>query len=472
MDRGKKLKTLLSFAAFGFVGITITLMILSRIKPKEEPLTFTVSRRDISVTEGAKGEVGFDVAVCVPAPESLTIVDIPVSLGDTVKKGDELFSIDTSELSKKVAEYEKLYSDAESIKNMSDEYLSKSTELSEQVRTYALKLAKEEYETALKEKEALDSRIAEYNVALSRYEQQRSSVYQELMQMEVPQEISEAEDGNDEEKTVTSTEDENRYIRLKSTYDVLDERCTTYSSLISETKEEAAEKDDEIEELKYSLDSAASEENGELEATFDESLLKSYRSKIDELKKQIDNAVYYSPINGIVTDITLEKGSPGYSGAAVTISDAGSKLLKLSLSPEKRKAVGEGMKVLISSDSTGADVIDGIVSSVSDVCVNDKYAVEVRVSNEDLDRFLGKASFFARIIISERKNVLAVPYESIESSDGKHYVYIKEGKHALKKEISIGLETDYYTEVSGIDEDSVIYLSFRDGKANFRGSDK
>lgn len=464
MKKKMRKKLFISIAVI-IIVLTIVLMIVSGIEPKKEPLTFTVDRRDIITTEGASGTVGYDSSVFVYSSAELPVDEITVSIGDTVKKGEMLFSVDTSELSEKLSEYEELCLNAEKLKKASDDYSALDTELSEQSRKLMINIATEEYESALKAKENLDSQIAEYKSNLEQFEQQLNDAYQELKQFSDVQNETEADDSDE-------SEENHNYERVQKTIEILKGRCETYSELIAETQQTADEKGESIDELKYELEKASSEDFDSNKLRFDASIIEGYHKKIDEIKTQIDSAAYYSPIDGIVTDISIEKGMPCGKVSAMTISDSDSKCLNLLLRSEKRRLLETGMRVVVSSDTSGAETINGTIEKISDVCVDNKYTAKINISNEDKKKFFGGEKFFSRIITSEKKDVLAVPYESIDESEGKYYVYLKNGKHAERKEVTVGLETDYYTEITGIEEKSIIFLSAKEGKACVRGNDK
>ena len=80
------------------------------------------------------------------------------------------------------------------------------------------------------------------------------------------------------------------------------------------------------------------------------------------------------------------------------------------------------------------------------------YSVEIALDNSEL---LVGMEAKVRVMIQEKGEVLAIPYDLIRYDDnGDAYVLIAEGNSdgtatAVKKSVTLGDEVDYYTEVTG-----------------------
>ncbi len=478
-------------AALCIIVITVVLWIISKTKPTDPPLTFTAQKRDIYVTEGVSGYVGYGSSFVVTAPQDQPVKEIFVSFGDSVKQGDILFSLDTSESEQELAEYEQLYNDLENTKYISDEYENQTNTLSQKSQELLLSIARQEYETALGENETLSAYITEYSEELSDYIRQRDIIANELQSLYVS-DLPEADESDEEsesylptepevpdEKTEISDTDmlsesdiETYILELQTKYDVINEKCEMYSTLLEQAQNDLEENNEKIKESLYSIEKAELQESSGTNTSFDESLLQIYSRKIDEIKSNIENSVYYSPADGVVIELNIEEGLPLFSEAAVTIADSTEKTLELSLYAEKRHLMKEGMRVTVSSDMTGAYVTEGKLIGLSDVLIGNEYRAKVLVDSSDLEKFLGGEKIYARVYISEKQDVLAVPYESIEEDSGKEYVYVNKDGKSEKTEVKTGLETDYYTEISGLEEGTVIFLSAKEGKALSEENDK
>lgn len=482
--------------------ITVILFILSKIKPEEPPLVFVVKKRDIISTEGLSGTVEYGSSICVSSESELPVKSVLVSVGDEIKKGDELFVVDTSALSEELEKYEELYKNELELLNIDNEFNSKKTSLSNRSNELMLEIYKQEYDSVLQSNERLKNHISEYESILSTCESQMNSINEQMNKADISSvDIiqSEAQDddtvayaGTDvsedtiisvdtEEQNISdatnvseSTEDEidlddtqtdnNDYTLLQMKYDILSERYRTFSELLDSTQKQMEEQNSLIKELEHTLNLTSLEIGNNYSSLSDQSLINSYKSKISELKKLIENPVYCSPINGIITEVSIVEGFPCSNDYCVTVSDITSKSIVLSVAPEKWDLLKSGMNVKLSSDVLNSEVIEGKISIASDAYIDDKYYAEVIIDGKQEVNFFGGENVYARIITSEKNNVLAVPYDSIDEIDGKSYVYVKKGNDAVKTEITTGIKTDYYTEIKGIDEGTTIFLSAKDGK--------
>jgi RND family efflux transporter MFP subunit len=88
------------------------------------------------------------------------------------------------------------------------------------------------------------------------------------------------------------------------------------------------------------------------------------------------------------------------------------------------------------------------------------FIVEFPINSEDIDKYRIGMNGDASIILESKDNILVVPFEATISRDGKDYINIKNDKgEAQEREITLGLETDDYAEVtSGLEEGDYILI--------------
>jgi multidrug efflux pump subunit AcrA (membrane-fusion protein) len=120
------------------------------------------------------------------------------------------------------------------------------------------------------------------------------------------------------------------------------------------------------------------------------------------------------------------------------------------------------MKAVITTDATGEKEISGTVTrvvrvknqSLTDSTTTGNYSAEITISDNSL--LIGMTAK-ATIILAEKADVLAVPYDLIRYDEsGNAYILTAEGNGdgtatAVRKNITLGEEVDYYTEVTGGD---------------------
>ena len=132
----------------------------------------------------------------------------------------------------------------------------------------------------------------------------------------------------------------------------------------------------------------------------------------------------------------------------------------------------EGMKAIITSDALDDQEINGEIIKVvkvynasqptteqtgketSGAANTGGFSVQIKLDPCDL---ISGMSAKAKIVLTDRENVLSVPYDLVQQDeDGKSYVLCaeenKDGTYtAVKKNITVGDEINYYTEVTGGD---------------------
>ena len=136
---------------------------------------------DYIVTDGVVVSKNIDiVATSLPYP----VKAINVELGDSVKKGDVICEIDTTEIDKNISKLEEQASDSDRLQakqiemsNHSLQSASRSQNASIAAAAKAVENARRAYNNAVKGKDALES---VYNLALEEYEQAEAE-YKELV---------------------------------------------------------------------------------------------------------------------------------------------------------------------------------------------------------------------------------------------------------------------------------------------------
>ena len=115
-----------------------------------------------------------------------------------------------------------------------------------------------------------------------------------------------------------------------------------------------------------------------------------------------------------------------------------------------------GQKVLIKTDATGEEELQGTVAKVSPVATASAastdvtYTVRISIDTPN-DRLRLDMTASLSIIVTEHENALTVPYNAIQTDeDGKAFVEIPgaDGITNEKKYITIVMESNYYTEIA------------------------
>ena len=180
-------------------------------------------------------------------------------------------------------------------------------------------------------------------------------------------------------------------------------------------------------------------------------------SSVDSLNKQIEKGAVTADIGGTVTAVNIKEGERYAGGAIVTIQDTDALVVSAEIDEYDIADVKIGMKAVFKTDSTRDEQLTGEVIFIaptptmgSDVT----YQVKVRIDS-DTSRLRIGMNAKLNIILEETADVLTVPYDAIQQDEkGDDVVYAVEhtengGVIKTAIPVTVGVEGDYYVEVSG-----------------------
>lgn len=207
--------------------------------------------------------------------------------------------------------------------------------------------------------------------------------------------------------------------------------------------------------------------------------------KLQEAQEDLDDAIVYAPISGIITNICVEEGDKVYS------TDQAKTTLCVIQDTSAFKVVGTvdeydiaklttGLSSVVKTDSTGEDEFTAKVTFVgatpdsttetsttssatssststsslmggSSSSSSTSYRVELSLDKFD-ERLRSGMTGKTSIILQEEKNSLCVPYDCIKNDEesGKKYVNVQKPDGTYeRKDVEIILDSDYYVAIKG-----------------------
>lgn len=360
-----------------------------------------VQKRDLSDAISLKGSISGASKVNVTSKALAEITAMNVQVGDIVKEGDVLCTLDSASIEEQISELEKTLSNASAVDNIN----SKQTK-------EALAQAKEDQATALEAAQ---------------------------------EEINNAQD------------------TYNGTQILFDKGETDFTALLGAKRAlESAQKNYEsvLESTNRAIESAQTAVDLDRYKNADSSS----RDTLKSLKEQLEDCEIKAPCGGVVTAVNVSVGDVNAEKVTIlTIEDTSSLKMVATVAEADILKIEEGMKAVVTADATGDEEINGKVTRV--VRVKDQsgsgsdgqaggYSVELSVDNTQL--LIGMTAK-AKVMIQEKGEVLAVPYDLINYDEsGNAYVLIAKKDEsgnatAVRKDIEAGEEVDYYTEITGGD---------------------
>lgn len=139
-------------------------------------------------------------------------------------------------------------------------------------------------------------------------------------------------------------------------------------------------------------------------------------------------------------------------------------------------SIAKDMDAAVIVEAVGEDELPATVSFVSPVASvsstgSSSYEVEIALNDANADLRIGMTAK-ASIVLDAAYDVLTVPYDCVETDeDGNSVIYIDQNGEKTEVPVEVGMEGDYYVEVSGdgLDENTVVY--YNTPMVNASGSD-
>lgn len=171
----------------------------------------------------------------------------------------------------------------------------------------------------------------------------------------------------------------------------------------------------------------------------------------------IKDSVLTSPINGVVTAIDQPLAGINITPATATITVINPENLYFEAQIDQSEVtqVKIDQPVAITLDSFPDQKIDSKINYISFTPVSGQTSTVYHL-RFDLPKNIGQQFRLGMdgdvsIILNEAKDTLTIPTDAVNDDNGQRYVYLKTGNELIRRDISVGIETDSTTQVtSGI----------------------
>lgn len=369
--------------------------------------TGEVSTRSLIKSVGATGTVNSIASKSITAAISnVEVKEVKVEIGDYVTEGQELLCFDTEDIEENLAKAKKTLSSSSTVNNITKEEAKKN--LDKTIENYDKQIEKA--------KEALDD---------SEYALVADALYN-----------FDAYFGN------LSPQDQ------KAKKDDLEAKLELYEAAYEKLVEAY---EDAIDAKESGI---ASAQNNYTTSTIRLNT-DSEKSQVELYEEQLAEGTVTAPIGGIVTAVNYEEGDTYVQGSAlVTIQDCSAFEIEAYIGEYDISDIEKGQKVLIKTDATGDEELNGTVTFVSPTAASKAaggdvtYLVRISIDTSN-DRLRLDMSASLSIIIEQHENVLTVPYNAVqEDEQGNTYVELmKEDGTTTNVPVTVVLESNYYTEI-------------------------
>lgn len=460
-----------------------------------------VEKRDLSDSVSLKGTIAGQSKTNVMSLAAAEITAVNVQVGDIVKEGDPLVTLDQNDIEKQIAELKTNISNANAI--AANDAAQKQESLNEAKQDQATTLAKAtdsvnkaqaSYDELVKKRDDCQTKLNNKKNELNTAGNARDTAKNELDTAKKSYQDAQAEasaDPTNADLLKKANDASSVYEQKQELYTSL---CTNYETINGDIKSLQAELDaypDQLKSAEEAVNTAKSSYSDAETSTnrsvstaqntvdmqkYQTSTTRDLKDQLEQLQKQLADCTLSAPIGGVVTAVNVSVGDKNTAGTTmITIEDTSSLKVIVNVEEADILKIQEGMPATVSTDATGDEEIKGTVTRVvrvknqstntngTDTNTSSGYSAEITIDNTEL---LVGMSAKAKIVIKDRGTQLAVPYDLIRQDDnGDSYVLVAEANEdgtatAVRKNIKVGEEVEYYTEVTGGDlkeGDQLIY---------------
>lgn len=425
MEKKKKIKKLIIILVIIVVAVVVVASVF-KMRNKSDDVQMDmvqlqmVEKKNLSDAISLSGTVYGETKINYTSDAASTFLTVNVEVGDEVKKGDVLATLDKEAIQKQINALEKSISNSNAIaKNQSD------------MNKAALADAKEEQkeqladaqETIDEAKVVMESAQAEYEALLNDAQADPADV---ALAKEAAEEAADLyEDAKDAYNAVKKSTD----AAIESAQNVID-------------MEKYSDSGDDV-----------------------------YTEQLDELREQLKDCEIICEEDGVVIAVNAYEGGQNSPGSPVIVVEnnqsmvmtasveetdilkleVGMKAIVTAKALEDQEIAGEVIKVMkVANSSSSSYDMEGMSSGAT----MSGFSVQIKLEESPL---ISGMSAKAKILLTDKQDVLCVPYDLVQvDENGDTFVLCAEetgdGQYiAVKRIITVGDEIDYFTEVTGGD---------------------
>lgn len=204
----------------------------------------------------------------------------------------------------------------------------------------------------------------------------------------------------------------------------------------------------------------------------------SARAALNIAQNSLSNTTITAPISGYVSKSNVSNGQMVAAGTvAFEIKNTDMIDAEIHVTESVIPLIDIGTKALISVSSVGITDLEGAVTLVNPVKddMTGLYTIKVSIDNSNSAINAGMLADIT-LTTASHDDIIKIPSRALINDGDDYFVYIADGNTAKKKEVTIGVSDDAYTEITTgiLAGDSVIvdgkdYLSEKNNEINITG---
>ena len=421
-----------------------------------------------SVTANGTVAAGSTASVTVSeAAKNYTVATVNVQVGDVVKVGDVIATLDTADLEEQIANAQQSYNDT--LEDASTSYVQsvedQTTDLAQAEQDLAD--AQEDYDTlgltdyySSMENTAgatgTNRELVEYYYGL--FAEQIAGLENTVANLQI--QLTQAQNDGDadrQQQVQGQLDDYNNKLTVAKAQCSIPELGLQGFDTIAQYYTQIEQLEQALDAAQQAYDNAVTNNSRNVDKAGTQ-LERAQRESdtLEELQATLDDCTLTATMDGTVTALNATVGS-ACSGTVATIQDVDELTVEITLSADDVSAVSTGMQCTIASDATGDAEITGTLTQIDPVA-NEQgtFGATVAVNGTDTGLLVGIQAQ-VEIVQNVTDDVFVVPIDAVGTAeDGSSFVYRQTGGEGVdmtfeEVPVTTGASNDYYIEISGDD---------------------
>ena len=430
--------------------------------------TTTLQKTSLVNSVSVNGTVASGSKASVTASDSVKtckVTSVNVAVGDTVRLGDVIATLDTTSIEKQLQSAQENYGDT--VQDAAKSYLhsveDQSTNLTQLQED--LDKARQDYDTlgltdvyaSMQNADGATGNareLVEYYYGM--YTEQIAGLENTIANLQI--QITQAQsDGTPERQQELQGQLQDYQNQLS----VAKAQCSI-PELGLQGFDTIAQYYSKIEQLKQALDAAqraydnAATSNARQVDSAGTQLERAQRDPdtLTDLQTSLEECTLTATMDGTITELNATVGSV-CSGTVATIQDVDDLTVEVTIPANTVGQLTPGMQCKITSDATGSTEIAGTLTRIDPVANKDgAFGATVSVNGADSGLLIGIPAQ-VEIVITQKDNIFTVPRDAVGTAeDGGTYVLRRTGGQGVdmtfeEVDVTTGNSNDYYIEISG-----------------------
>ena len=431
--------------------------------------TTVLTKTTLSDTVSVTGTVKAGSSASVTASDSVKtykVTAVNVAVGDTVRKGDVIATLDTSDVEKQIANAQLQLSDTQTdarknytqaVEDQTTNLATAQENLDKAQKNYDT-LGIDDYYTSMASaansgktnREIVTDWYTRYAEEIAGYENTLANLNIQLTQAQQDGDTARADDLQGQIADYTSREN------IAKAQCSIPELGLQGFDAVSQTYNKIEQYRDALEQAQQSYQNSATSASRSVDNA-ETKLEQSQREDdtLTNLQTALENCTLTATMDGTITALDATVGAV-CSGTVATIQDVDNLTVEVTIPASSVGRLKTGLQCNITSDATD-DTITGTLTRIDPVA-NDSgsFGATVTVNGQDSGLLVGIPAK-VEIVISAKDNVFTVPRDAVGTNDdGSTYVLRKTGGEGVdmtfeQVAVTEGDTNDYYVEITGDD---------------------